>query len=97
LAALFLLVQYLELCQVAEVVTLHFEVEYSAFWGFGVWYKVVVDDFQDVTADVLKLGLDLFSVVFDKAFVSVGFLFLDGGKDTPGGTATPDYVFVRNG
>lgn len=58
----------------------------------------VVQNVEDVLADLLELQLDLGTVLLDGANVLVGtlglLLLLDGGDDAPGGTAGTDNVLV---
>lgn len=69
--------------------------------GGGVGDERVVQDVQDILADILKLGLDLVAVVTDGSNVLIGalslLLLLDGGDDSPRGTAGADNVLVGNG
>lgn len=58
---------------------------------------MVLDDGEDVVADVDELSLDLLLVVLDN-YELVAFAFLlDGGYDTPGGTAGADDVLLGGG
>lgn len=68
--------------------------------GLGVGDKAVVEDVEDILADLLELELDLGAVLADGADVLVGalalLLLLNGGDDAPGGTAGTDDVLVGN-
>lgn len=61
----------------------------------------LVKDVEHILADLLELRLDLLAVVADGADVllgALGLLFLlDGGDDSPRGTAGADDVLVGNG
>jgi len=63
-----------------------------------LWNEGLVKDVKDILADLLKLELDLLTVLADDANVLVGslllLLLLDGGDDAPGGTAGSDNVLV---
>lgn len=60
--------------------------------------KGVVQDVEDILADLLELQLDFSTVLLDGADVLVGalglFLLLDGRDDAPGSTAGSDDVLV---
>lgn len=62
--------------------------------------EAVVEDIEDVLADLLELGLDLVAVLLDGGDVFLGtlglLLLLDGGDDAPRGTAGADDVFVSD-
>ena len=63
--------------------------------------QVLVQDGEDVLADLGKLGLDLLPVSLDHgnlSLVALGLLLLlDGGDDSPRGTTSTDYVLVGDG
>lgn len=69
--------------------------------GFGLGDEGLVENVEDILADLLKLGLDLLAVIPDDADVFVGalllLLLLDGGNYAPGCTAGTDYVLVCDG
>lgn len=90
-----------ELSQVTVVVTLHLVVKDLGLAGLGGLDEVLVQDLQDVVADLGKLGLDLLAVLLDQgnlALVALGLLLLlDRGDDTPRGTAGTNDVLVGDG
>ncbi len=63
--------------------------------------KVLVQDTEDVFADLGELALDLLAVLLDQANlgrVALGLLLLlDGGDDSPRRTAGTDDVLVGDG
>ena len=67
----------------------------------GLGDERVVEDVEDILADLLELGLDLLSVVADGANVLLGalglFLLLDRGDDAPGRASRTDDVLVSDG
>ena len=69
--------------------------------GGGIGDEGVVQDIEDVLADLLKLKLDLGTVLLDGGDVllrALGLLLLlNGGDDAPGGTSGTDDVLVGNG
>jgi len=79
-------------------INIHLVVEDLGLAGSSVGDEGVVEDIEDILADLLELGLDLLAVVTDGADVllgSLGLLFLlDGGDDSPRGTAGADNVLV---
>lgn len=67
----------------------------------GGWDEVLVQDIEDIVANLGELGLDLLSVLLDQTDlgrVALGFLLLlDGGNDSPRGTSGTDDVLVGDG
>ena len=67
----------------------------------GLRDEGVVEDVEDILADLLKLGLDLLAVVADGANVllrALGLLLLlNRGDDAPRGTSCTDDVLVGDG
>ena len=63
--------------------------------------KVLVEDGENVFADLSKLGLDLLTVLLDEAnlgLVALGLLLLlNGGDNSPGCAASTDDILVSNG
>ena len=55
--------------------------------GGGIRDEGLVEDVEDLLADLLELGLDLVAVVLDGRDVLIGtlglLLLLDGGDDSP--------------
>ena len=76
-------------------------VEDLALAGLGLGDEAVIEDIEHVLADLLKLGLDLLTVVADDADVLVRalglLLLLDARDDAPGGTTRADHVLVGDG
>ena len=67
----------------------------------GLGDEALVKDVQNILADLLKLGLNLLTVVADSANVllrALGLLLLlDRGDDAPRGTSCADDVLVGDG
>ena len=87
----------LELGEVTVVIALHLVEEDLGFLGSGVGDEGLLDDTEDVIADVDELGLDLGLVVLDDGHLVGISLLLDGGNDAPRGTAGADDVLVGDG
>ena len=87
----------LELGEVTVVIALHLVVEDLGLLGGGVGDEGLLDDAEDVIADVDELGLDLGLVVLDDGHLVGIALLLDGGNDAPGRTAGADDVLVGDG
>ena len=79
------------------VITLHLVEEYLGLLGGGVGDEGLLDDAEDVVADVDELGLDLGLVVLDDGHLVGVALLLDGGDDAPRRTAGTDDVLVGDG
>lgn len=84
-----------------ECANVHLVVEDLALAGLGLGDEAVVEDVEDILADVLELGLDLLAVLADDADVlirALGLLFLlDAGDDSPRSATRPDHVLVGHG
>jgi hypothetical protein len=67
----------------------------------GLGDERVVENVENILADLLELRLDLLSVVADGANVLLGalrlLLLLDRGDDSPRRTSRADHVLVGNG
>lgn len=78
----------------------HLVVEDLGLASLGLGDKSLVQDVQDILADLLQLFLDLLAVfTHGTKVLLVAFrllLLLDGGDDAPGGTAGADHVLVGN-
>ena len=76
-------------------------VEHLALACLGLRDQAVVENVEDILADVLELGLDLLTVVADDANVLVHtlslLLLLDARDDAPRSTTGADYVLVGHG
>jgi len=76
-------------------------VEDLALARLGLGDQGVVEDVEDILADLLELGLDLLAVVADDGNVLVGtlllLLLLDRGDDAPRGTSGTNNVLVGDG
>lgn len=87
-----------ELGKVAVVVTLHLVVEDLGLAALGRLDKVLVENLEDIVADLGKLGLDLLAVLLDESdlgLVALGLLLLlNRGDDSPRGTAGTDDVLI---
>ena len=79
----------------------HLVVENLGLARLGLGNEGLVEDVQDILADLLELGLDLLAVVADGANVllrALGLLLLlDRGDDAPRGTSCADNVLVGDG
>lgn len=69
--------------------------------GLGLGNQGLVKNIQDVSADLLKLGLDLLAVLLDLGDMLVVvlrlLLLLNRGDDAPRGTAGTNNVLVGDG
>lgn len=78
----------------------HLVVEDLGLASGSVGDKEVVQNVEDILADLLELGLDLVAVVLDGRNVLVGslrlLLLLDRGDNAPRGTSGTDNVLVGN-
>ena len=76
-------------------------VEDLALASLGLGDEALVEDGEDILADLLELKLDLLAVLADDTDVLVGalglLLLLDAGDDAPGSTAGADDVLVGHG
>jgi hypothetical protein len=76
-------------------------VEDLALAGLGLGDEALVEDGENILADLLELKLDLLAVLADDTDVLVGalslLLLLDAGDDAPRSTAGADDVLVGNG
>ena len=79
---------------------IHLVVEDLGLARLGRGDEVLVEDLEDVLADIGQLVLDLLAVVLDQgdlAGVALGLLLLlDGSNDSPRGTAGADNVLVSH-
>jgi hypothetical protein len=79
----------------------HLVVEDLGLARLGLGDEGVVEDVQDILADLLELGLDLLAVVADGANVllrALGlFLLLDRGDDAPRRAPGADDILVGDG
>ncbi len=68
--------------------------------GLGLGDERVIEDVENILADLLELCLDLLSVVADGANVLLGplglLLLLDGGDDAPGSSSCTNHVLVSD-
>jgi hypothetical protein len=75
-------------------------VEHLRLAGSSIGNKGLVQDIKDILADLLELALDLLTVILDGADMllgALGLLFLlDGGDDSPRGTAGANDILVGN-
>jgi hypothetical protein len=76
-------------------------VEDLALAGLGLGDEALVEDGENILADLLELKLDLLAVLANDTNVLVGalslLLLLDAGDDAPRSTAGADDVLVGNG
>jgi hypothetical protein len=76
----------------------HLVVEDLGLARLGLGDKGVIEDIEDILADLLELGLDLLAVVADGADVLLGalglFLLLDRRDDAPRRAPGADDVLV---
>ena len=75
-------------------------VEHFRLSTLSRWDEVLVENFQDVFANLGKLCFDLLAIFFDQAnlsFVALGlFLLLDGSYNSPRSTTGTNNVLVRD-
>jgi hypothetical protein len=80
---------------------IHLVVEHLALARLGLGDEALVEDIEDILADILELRLDLLAVLADDADVllrALGLLFLlDAGDDAPRSTTSADHVLVGHG
>lgn len=78
----------------------HLIVEDLGLASLGLGDKSLIQNVQDILANLLQLFLDLLTVFTHGAKVLLVtfrlLLLLDGGDDAPGGTAGADHVLVGN-
>ena len=76
-------------------------VEDLALASLGLGDEALVENGENILADLLELELDLLAVLADDTDVLVGalglLLLLDAGDDAPGSTAGADDVLVGDG
>ncbi len=76
----------------------HLVVENLGLASGGIGNQALVENVEDVLADLLELSLDLLAVLLDGGDVLVGalglLLLLNGGDDAPRGTAGADNILV---
>ena len=76
-------------------------VENTRFTGVSRGNQVLLENLEDVIADLGQFGLDLLTVLLDKSdlgLVALGLFFLlNGGDDSPRRTAGTNDVLVGNG
>ena len=81
-----------------KVINVHLVVEDLGLASGGVGDEGLIQNIEDILADLLELLLDLHAVLLDGSDVLVGalglFLLLDRGDDAPRGTAGADDVLV---
>jgi len=75
-------------------------VEDLGFTRLGLGNQGLVQDVEDILADLLELRLDLLTVLADGRDMLVGalglLLLLDGRDNAPGSTSSADDVLVGN-
>jgi hypothetical protein len=80
---------------------LHLVVEDLGLASLSLGDERLVENIQHILADLFQLGLDLLAVIADDGDVLLGalgfLLLLDGGDDTPRGTASTNDVLVGDG
>ena len=79
----------------------HLVVEDLGLAALGRLDKMIVQDFEDILADIRQLLLDLLTILLDKRnvrLVALGLLLLlDRGDDAPRRAARPNHILVRHG
>ena len=90
-----------ELGEVTVVVTLHLVVEDLGLARLGGLDEVLIENLEDIVADLSELGLDLLAVLLDESDLGLValrlLLLLDRGDDSPRGTAGTNDVLVGDG
>ena len=83
-----------------QLCNVHLVIEDLGLAGLGLWDEGLIEDIEDILADLLKLGLNLLAVITDGRNVLLGalglLLLLDGGDDAPGSAAGTNDVLVGN-
>lgn len=78
--------------------SIHLVIEHLGLARLGFGNEGVVQDVEDILADLFEFGLDLLAVFADGGDVFVCafgfFLLLNGGDDAPGSTACADDILV---
>ena len=76
-------------------------VEDLGFAGLGLGDQSLIEDVEDILADLLELCFDLLAVVLDGGDVLVRalglFLLLNGRDDSPRSPSCADHVLVCHG
>lgn len=76
-------------------------VEHLGLARLGLGDQGLVQDIENILADLLKLGLNLLTVASDSLNMLVGalgfLLLFDGGDNAPGSTSGTNDVLVGNG
>lgn len=88
-----------DFAQVSVVVTAHFHVEYLSVNGSGMRNKDLLHKVKHVHANVLKLLLNLLSIVLNevKIFATLILFFVLNGRDCPPGSSSlSSIVLVGN-
>ena len=79
---------------------LHLVVEDLGLSRLGLGDQRLVQNIEDILADLLELGLDLLTVVSDGRNMLIGalglFLLLDGRDDAPRSTSSTNDILVGN-
>ena len=82
------------------VVTLHLVVEDLGLAALGGLDEVLIQNLEDIVADLGKLSLDLLTVLLDESdlgLIALGLLLLlNRGDDSPRGTAGTNDVLIGN-
>ncbi len=81
------------------VISLHLEIEDLALGVAGLGDEVLVQEGEDVPADLPELLLDLLAVLLGHLLLALGALglLLYGGDHPPGGAAGAHHVLVGDG
>ena len=82
--------------QVSEVVTLHLQVEDLGLWVARLWYQELVQELEDILANVLELLLDLLAVLASHRLLPLAALglLLNARDDAPRRAASADHILV---
>lgn len=80
---------------------LHLVIEHLGLARLGLGDQSLVEDIENILADLLELAFDLLTIVTDGTDMLVGalglFLLLDGRDDSPGSTSCANYILVCDG
>jgi hypothetical protein len=83
------------------LVSIHFVIENLGFARLSLGDEELVEDVQDILANILQFGLDLLAIFADDRNMLIGafrFLFLfDGGNNPPRSTPSANHVLVCHG
>merc|ERR1711860_409160 len=87
-----------DLCEVSVVIPLHFEIKHFTLCVTGLCNEELVEETQDILADIAKLAFHLLSILFGHLLLSLrtfSFLF-NRGDNPPRGAPRSNHVLVSH-